>query len=74
MSFADAVAEHVLTVVLRRARRTATVTGTSGTSVIVSIDGGAMTLPRLASYTPTVGDVVHIDCAGDGWLVIGKTA
>lgn len=58
-----------------RARRVGTVTGTSGTKVIITVDGNSVTIPRLASYTPvTNGDIVHIDCAGDGWLVIGKSA
>lgn len=56
-------------------RKTGTVTGTSGTKVVVLVEGGSMTLPRLASYTPTVGDVVQIDAMVSGsWLVIGKPA
>lgn len=55
---------------------TGTVSGTSGTKVIVSVLGGSMTLPRLNSYTPvTVGDVVIILTACPGaWLVLGKPA
>jgi hypothetical protein len=57
-------------------RKVGTVTGTSGTKVVVTVDGASMTLPRLASYTPvTVGDVVQIDAMVSGsWLVIGKPA
>lgn len=54
--------------------KTATVSGTSGTKVIVSVDGGSMTLPRLTSYTPTVGDVVLIAARTGGWFVVGKNA
>jgi len=55
-------------------RRVGTVSGTSGTKVVVAVDGGSVTIPRLASYTPTIGDIVHIDTAGAGWLVLGKSA
>jgi hypothetical protein len=56
-------------------RKTGKVTGTSGTKVIVTVQGSSMTLPRLASYTPTVNDVVNIDSTIAGsWLVLGKTA
>lgn len=74
MSLADAITRFVRAEVARRIRRTGTVSGTSGTKVIVAVDGSSMTLPRLASYTPTVGDIVLIDAAGDGWVVLGKTA
>lgn len=56
-------------------RKTGKVTGTSGSKVIVTVDGGSLTLARLAQYVPTVGDVVNVDCAKEGsWLVLGKTA
>jgi hypothetical protein len=56
-------------------RKVGTVTGTSGTKVIVTVDGNSVTIPRLASYTPVVvGDIVHIDTTGDSWLVLGKSA
>lgn len=56
-------------------RATGTVTGTSGTKVIVTVRGQSMTLPRLTSYTPVNGDVVNIDTALPGaFLVLGKTA
>ncbi|GAA3877716.1 hypothetical protein GCM10022243_48070 [Saccharothrix violaceirubra] len=59
----------------RSARATGTVSGTSGTKVVVAVSGGTLTLPRLASYTPTVGDVVVIDTLQPGaWLVLGKPA
>ena len=54
--------------------RTGTVTGTSGTRVVVNVDNGSMTLPRLASYTPAVNDVVIIAARPGNWFVVGKTA
>ena len=54
--------------------RTGTVTGTSGTKVVVSVDNASMTLPRLAAYTPVVGDVVIIAARPGNWFVLGKTA
>ncbi len=60
----------------RSARKTGTVTGTSGTKVVVTVEGASLTLPRLASYTtPTAGDVVIIDAMQPGaWYVAGKPA
>jgi hypothetical protein len=55
--------------------KTGVVTALSGNQVVVSIDGGSITLPRLASYTPAVDDVVQILALRRGsWLVLGKTA
>jgi len=54
-------------------RLVGTVTGTSGTKVLVTVRGSLLTLPRLASYTPTNGDVVHIQGPAP-WLVLGKAA
>lgn len=72
------IAEAIATLFDRYASRTrgrvGTVTGTSGTKVVVTVDGNAMTVPRLASYTPVVGEIVHIDCNRDGWLVLGRSA
>lgn len=66
--------EQVRAQLLASLWRTGTVSGTSGTRVVVSVEGGSMTLPRLASYTPTVGDVVQIAARPGGWLVLGKSA
>jgi hypothetical protein len=56
-------------------RKTGVVSGTSGTKVIVTVEGASMTLPRLSSYTsPAVADVVRIDAHPSGWLVLGKIA
>jgi hypothetical protein len=74
LKLSRAIAQYLNTALASRARRTGTVTGTSGTKVIVTVDGNSIILPRLASYTPTNGDVVHIDTAGPGWLVLGKSA
>lgn len=75
MALADAILECLNRALARRARRVGTVSGTSGTKVIVTVDGATVTIPRLASYTPvTVGDIVHIDTAGEGWLCTGKSA
>lgn len=54
-------------------RMVGTVSGTSGNRVLVSVRGSLMTLPRLTSYTPTVGDVVNI-IGPAPFLVIGTTA
>jgi hypothetical protein len=56
-------------------RKTGKVTGTSGQKVIVTVAGSSITLPRLSSYTPTVGDVVIIDSTLPGsWIILGKPA
>ncbi|WP_158883990.1 hypothetical protein [Amycolatopsis anabasis] len=74
MNIAEAVA-RVIDQALASRRKVGTVTGVSGTRVIVSVQGGSLTLPRLASYTPATGDIVHIDATVPGaWLVLGKTA
>ncbi|APU20957.1 hypothetical protein [Actinoalloteichus sp. GBA129-24] len=54
--------------------RTGVVTGTSGTQLVVTVAGTAMTLPRLVTYTPTVGHVVIILAAPGAWLVLGRVA
>jgi len=56
-------------------RKTGKVTAIVGNKVRVTVDNGSLDLPRLASYTPTVGDVVQIDATQVGsWLVLGKPA
>lgn len=51
------------------------VTGTSGSQVVVSLRGATVTLPRLASYTPTVGDAVIVLPIVNGQkIVLGKPA
>lgn len=60
---------------LRSRRKVGTVTGISGTQVIVTVNGGSLLLPRMAHYTPTVGDIVQIDATIPGaWLVLGRVA
>lgn len=73
MDIADAVAE-VQRRIINQLHTVGTVTGTSGTRVIVTVNGGSLTLPRLTSYTPTTGDVVQIIGPPGARLVIGKTA
>jgi len=68
----DAIAE-LLTQLRDSLRLIGTVSGTSGTKVLVTVRGSLLTLPRLSSYTPTVGDVVHIQ-GPPPFLVLGKTA
>lgn len=74
MNLSEAILRAIQEAVEGQRRRIGTVTGTSGTKVIVAVDSSTVTIPRLSSYTPVVGDVVHIDTSGDGWLVLGKSA
>lgn len=68
----DAVAE-LLNQLRDSLRLVGTVSGTSGTKVLVTVRGSLLTLPRLAFYTPTVGDVVQIQGPAP-WVVLGKIA
>lgn len=68
----DAVAE-ALAQLTDSLRLVGTVSGTSGTRVLVNVRGTVLTLPRLGWYSPTVGDVVHIQGPAP-WLVLGKVA
>lgn len=71
-----AAVEQVRQQVLASLWKTATVTGSqsSPARVIVSVQGGSMTIPRLTSYTPAVGDVVLIASTPIGWIVLSKIA
>lgn len=51
-----------------------TVTNTSGTQVVVTVYGVSRTLPRLASYSPTIGDTVQIAWPKGRPFVLGKIA
>ncbi|WP_103353600.1 hypothetical protein [Amycolatopsis sp. CA-128772] len=43
--------------------------------LIVTTSGGASkTVPRLATWTPAVGDVVVIALTPAGWIALGKIA
>ncbi len=69
----DAI-ERRLAELVATLRRTGTVEGTSGTKVLVRmVNGDLLTLPRLASYTPTVTDVVIVQGPAP-FLVLGKPA
>jgi hypothetical protein len=68
----DAV-EKRLAELIEELRKVGTVTSTNGTQVTVTVQGASLTLPRLASYTPTIGDVVIIQGPAP-YLVLGKPA
>lgn len=51
-----------------------TVTEILAPKVRVNVRGGSKMLPRLASYTPTVGDPVLIACVPGAWCVVGRFA
>lgn len=68
----DAIAE-ALAQLTDSLRMVGTVSGTSGTKVLVNVRGTVLTLPRLNWYSPTVGDVVQIQGPAP-WLVLGKVA
>lgn len=43
--------------------------------IIVTTSGGASkTVPRLATWTPAVGDIVVIALTPAGWIALGKIA
>jgi hypothetical protein len=43
--------------------------------ITVSTTGGAsMTIPRLATWTPAIGDLVVIAKTPGGWVALGKIA
>lgn len=54
--------------------RTATIAAVSGRTVTLSVAGGLVSsgVGLLASYTPTVGDVVAVFRQDSSWLVLGK--
>lgn len=73
----DAVADAVAQLraeLIAATWRSGTVSGTSGTKVVVAVQGGSMTIPRLASYSPTNGDTVLIASTPIGWICLGKPA
>jgi hypothetical protein len=54
--------------------RTATVTAVNGSAVTISVAGGSFTsgVGVLASYAPSVGDVVAVFRQDSAWLVLGS--
>jgi hypothetical protein len=55
--------------------RAATVTGTPGSGLVeLSLSGGTVEAPYLATYSPTVGDVVVLLQQGSQLLVLGIPA
>jgi hypothetical protein len=54
---------------------TGQVSAVVGNKITVTTTGGAsLTIPRLATWTPTVGDVVVIAKTPGGWVALGKIA
>jgi hypothetical protein len=54
-------------------RKTGKVTAVVGNKVDVDILGSVIRLPKYMHYSPTVGDVVLIDCTDpSAWIVNGK--
>lgn len=41
---------------------------------VTTLGGGSMTIPRLATWTPTISDVVVIAMTPAGWVALGKIA
>lgn len=54
-------------------KRTGVVTAIVGVKVTVALPNGSLTLNRLASYTPTVNDVVVVQ-GPPPYIVLGKPA
>lgn len=56
--------------------RTATITAVNGSAVTISVAGGSFTsgVGVLASYSPSVGDVVSVFRQDSAWLVLGSVA
>lgn len=53
--------------------RTATVAGSTSNRCIITLGGGTLSdIPYLASYTPTVGDVVLVLQKPGQLLILGK--
>lgn len=55
--------------------RTGTISAITGTTCTVSLAGASLTtVPRLTSYTPTVGHVVILLQSGSQLVILGKVA
>lgn len=54
--------------------RVGTVSGTNGTKVVVTVSGVSHTIPRLSTYSPTIGDTVQIAWPKGRPFVLGKIA
>lgn len=52
--------------------RIGVVTATS--PLVVDVSGSELTVTRLSSYTPTIGDIVAILVSDSTWLVLGDMA
>ena len=74
MDLARAV-QQAVTEALAACRKVGTVSTFTANRVVVTVNGGTMTLPRMTHYSPTIGDVVQIDATvPDAWVVLGKVA
>ncbi|TDQ01237.1 hypothetical protein [Labedaea rhizosphaerae] len=55
--------------------RTGQVGAVINNTLTVTTSGGAsLTVPRLATWTPAVGDVVVLALTPGGWIALGKIA
>lgn len=52
--------------------RVGQVSGIVGTHLTIALSGGTYTVPRLATWTPTVGDLVLIARTPAGWIALGN--
>lgn len=50
------------------------VTALVGAKVTVSTCGTTPTIPRLATWTPQIGDIVVVAKTAAGWVALGKIA
>jgi hypothetical protein len=41
---------------------------------VTTSGGGSPTVPRLATWTPTIGDIVVLALTPGGWIALGKIA
>lgn len=73
MDLPEAVAQAIAELRSSQLRKTGKVTAIVGNKVAVDILDSNITLPKYAHYSPTVGDVVIIDCTDpNAWIVNGK--
>lgn len=76
MDIEDAV-EQMRTQIMASMWKVGTVTGSSSSParVIVTVQGGSMTVPRVNTYTtPTVGKVALLAATAIGYIAIGEIA
>jgi hypothetical protein len=54
--------------------RVGQVSAVVGNQVTVSLSGSNRTIPRLATWTPVIGDIVLVALTPAGWIALGKIA